>query len=199
MKMKSVFCLIIFLSAFSIISAQETGSYVDVKQTNEEIAHLEWENNHHETVISESQERKSFLENRIRISDSRLSVIEENLAFTNETLIELNALNRETRDRATKRKLQENRSDLMDIIWLLNKEKDQLTEQSSEDRWEVEFLTNDIARRQTVVEENKADIETKKRAVSDTESKINEISSKLDSIVNRIDGFREEVTTNPAP
>jgi len=199
MKLKSYLILLILISAISYLSAQDSVDYVDVKETNETIARLERRNENHKMIIASNNDRKSFLENRIQTSTARLEKIEENLSYAQETNRELNELNRETRDEETRDRLESSRSELMSVIWILTTEKDKLTSQTAEDKDEVEFLTYDTSRRETIVERNNEKIGPLRESVTKTESKISEISSKLDTIIGRLDGLREEVTTETNP
>ncbi|MBI9101519.1 MAG: hypothetical protein JEY99_03815 [Spirochaetales bacterium] len=195
MNLKAIYLILILISAFSFLSAQESNDYVDVKNANMQVAKLEQENSTNSAAIAANNERKAFLEDRIKSTESRLSVIEENLGYTQQTNLELNALKKETKDRETLAKLEASWDELRGVIWVLTTEKSRLTEQLENDRDEVDFLARDTNRRQSINERNSSDIATLKQSVSSTESKINEISSQLDTIISKIEGFREEVTT----
>jgi chromosome segregation ATPase len=199
MSLKSIFLLSILLLTFSVLTAQDSDDYVDVKETNENIARLERENDNHTATIAANNERKSYLENRISTSESRLVKIDENLEYASQTNVELNELNKETRDIETKERLEASRDELMSVMWILSTEQTRLAEQTADDKKEVDFLTRDSERRQTIIERNNAKIGPMKQAVANTESKISEITSKLDSIIGRLDGLREEVTSEQAP
>lgn len=195
MKVTLLSILILMLFPFTLLMAQESAEYVDVKQTNELIARLERANENHRTTITSNNERKSFLENRVQTSESRIAKIGENLDYARETNLELNELNRETKDQDTKDRLESSRSELMSVIWLLSTEYDSLTEQTVNDKDEIDFLTSDTARREGIIQNNETDISALREAVSSTESKISEISSKLEDIIGRLDGLREEMDT----
>jgi len=195
MKPISLCLAVLFLvSSLTMVAAQETSGYVDVKETNKRIVHLQNENENHENTIAANKERKSFLESRAETSETRLGKIEENLEYARKTNLELNAINSETRDRETKKRLEASRSELMNVIWILTNEQTFLTVQTDEDMQEIEFLARDTARRETLIERNEEEIAELQRAVAATESKINEISSKLDTVISRLDGLRDEVT-----
>lgn len=149
MNLKSVFLCLILLCSISILTAQEVSNYVDFSKTNGHIAYLEIENNNHSAVITDNIERKSLLENRIQTSEGRMVKIKENLEYTNQTNLELNELNKESRDRATKEKLEDTKNELFSIIWILNSEMNQLSDQNDKDKNEVIFLTKDSARRKS--------------------------------------------------
>lgn len=199
MKQKFTLLLSMIFISLTFLAAQQTDGYVDVKQTNERIARLERENENHKVNIAANNERKSFLEGRIQTSEARLSKIQENLTYAQETNLELNELNKETRDKETKDKLEESRNELMSVIWILTTENTRLTDQTQDDKDELEYLTRDISRRETIIERNNGEIAPLKQSVADTESKINEISSKLDTIIGKLNGLREEVTTESQP
>ncbi|MBN2655622.1 MAG: hypothetical protein JXR86_01075 [Spirochaetales bacterium] len=198
MKHRVVVLLCLLLAGVFSIWAQDGTSYVDVKETNEEIARLQRANDNHRTNIEANTERKAFLENRIQTSEARLEKIAENLGYAAETNLELNSISRETRDRETLDRLESSRAELKSVIWILRTEQSRLTEQVTSDKGEVEFLTNDNARRETIIARNEETISSKQKAVSDTEAKISEVSSKLDSILGQLDSLREEVTTDSA-
>jgi len=199
MNLKTISLLLIILLPFSLLAAQEDTSYVDVKEANESIAKMERANENHTQIIASNNERKSFLENRIQTSTTRLTKIQENLDYALETNKELNDLNRDTKDKATKERLLASRDELMSVIWILTTEKNTLTDQTEQDKDEVLFLTNDTTRRETIIVRNNEKIAPLKQSVSETEAKISEISSKLDTIISRLDGLREEVTTENTP
>jgi chromosome segregation ATPase len=199
MRLKYFCLLVMFISSVSWLTAQETKDYVDVKESNEEIARLERTNENHNQIIASNKERISLLENRIQTSETRLSKIQENLEYAQETNRELNTLNSETRDKATREKLAASRAELMSFIWILTTEEDKLTTQTEEDKKEVVFLTGDIARRESLIERNNGVIAPLKESVSYTESKISEISSKLNTIIGKLDTLKEDVTTKTNP
>ncbi|MBB6480972.1 hypothetical protein [Spirochaeta isovalerica] len=196
MKQRSIALLCLLLAGVYSIGAQADSNYVDVKETNEEIARLQRTNDNHRTIIETNAERKAFLENRIQTSESRLEKIAENLAYASETNLELNSISRETKDRETLDRLDSSRAELKSVMWILRTEQTRLTEQVASDKDEVEFLTNDSARREAIVARNEELIAEKQKAVSDTEAKINEVSTKLDSIIGELESLREEVTTD---
>jgi len=178
--------------------AQDATTYVDVKETNEEIARLQRANENHRSRAESNRERVTFLENRIQASEARLEKIAENLEYASQTNLDLNSISRETRDRQTLDRLEASRADLKSVIWILRTEQRRLTEQLESDREEVKFLTGDTSRRESIVSRNEEAIAAKEKAVTDTEAKISEVSSKLESIIGRLDSLREEVT-EPAP
>ena len=195
MKIKIISILLIFIMSAASLMAQDSTEYVDVKDANESIARMERANDNHTLTIAANNERKSFLENRIQTSNTRLGKIQENLDYALETNMELNELNRETKDKETKERLEASRSELMSVIWILTTEQTNLTEQTAEDEEEVLFLTNDTSRREIIITRNDEKIAPLKQSVSATEAKISEISSKLDNIIGQLDSLREEVTT----
>jgi len=199
MNLKSIILLSMLFLTFSILTAQDANSYVDVKETNEYIARLERENVNHTAIIASNNDRKSYLENRISTSETRLAKLDENLEYAQQTNLELNELNKETRDEETKERLESSRDELMSVMWILSTEQTRLVKQTDDDKDEVDFLAKDSERRQIIIERNDAEIAPLKQAVSETESKISEISSKLDTIIGRLDGLREEVVAEPAP
>ena len=69
-----------------------------------------------------------------------LAEIAESLDYSQETLGELNEINSETKDRETKKRLENGRNDLRNIIWLLRAEQTSLTNQVEKDTNEIDFL-----------------------------------------------------------
>ena len=203
MKLKPIYLLMIMLFAGSLFSAfaqeAEEFNYVDIKKTNNRIAFLETENVNHSDTIAANTERKAFLEDRIQKSETRVEKINENIDYTTQTNLDLNNLYRESKDRATKKRLDQYRDELVSVVFLLSEERKFLEDQTKSDKEEVAFLTRDSARRERLIEKNKAEIEKSKQDIAKTESKNSEISSKLDSIKSQIDNFRGEVTTAPSP
>lgn len=199
MKIKIAVILAGLVFFANAVGAQDKTDYVDVKQTNEVIARLQTQNDDYKTAISANEERKTFLENRIKTSEDRLSKIKDNLDYASQTMLDLNSITKETKDRETLAKLEKSRSELRSVIWLLTTEQTRLEKQTAEDKDEVDFITKDTARRQAVIKQNEEDIATLQQAVSDTESKINEVASKLETIQSRLDSLRSETSgsTNP--
>ncbi len=159
MKFKSIFLITVLLFVCSIFSAAaqeaEEFNYVDIKKTNDRIAFLETENINHADTIAANDERKAFLEDRIQKSETRLGKIQENIDYTTQTNLELNNLYRESKDRATKKRLDQYRDELVSVVYLLSEERTFLTKQVKEDKEEVAFLTKDSARRERLIEKNK--------------------------------------------
>ena len=130
MKLKPFLFLSVLFFACSvfIVSAQEGDdfNYVDIKKTNDHITFLETENENHTNTIAANNERKAFLENRIQESEARLVKIQENMDYTVQTNLDLNNLYRESKDRATKERLDQYRDDLISVVYLLKEERIQL-------------------------------------------------------------------------
>ena len=197
MKARSI-CIIIvlLLSTVTLISAQDRDDLVDVKETNKKIASLQIANENHTTIIGENRERKSALEDRIRVSESRLAEIAESLDYTREANLELNALYDETRDKETKKRLEASRAEILSVMWILKTEREFLSKRVKKDTKEIEFLTRDTARRESLIVKNEEEIARLQQAVSNTEARISEVSSQIDSVINKLDGLREEVTVD---
>ncbi len=198
MKLKTILITLFMVCVVSFLAAQESGNYVDVKKTNKNIVFLETENVNHTGTIAENNERKAFLEDRISKSESRISVIEENLGFAREKNTEVNKLNRETQDRKTKAKIEDYRNDIVSLIQILKKESKTVNKSIKNDKAEIEFLVKDSARRENLIAKNEAEIASMKKNVIATESRNSEITSTLDAIKNQIDSFKNEVTTDSA-
>lgn len=194
MKFRSFVAVLLMVIPVFTIAAQEV-VYVDVIETNEEIARLERENENHRLNIDEQTERKAFLESRIQESEARLAKIEENLVYASETNLELNALYNETKDRETLEKLDASRAELRSVLWILRTEHTFLTEQTDVDKEEVDFITGDNERRESIIANNEEEIAVHQQNVSNTESKISEVTTKLNDIISRLDSLRAEVTT----
>jgi chromosome segregation ATPase len=200
MKARSIVVIVVFLlSSLTLISAQERVDYVDVKETNKRIASLEIANENHEKIIAENRERKAALEDRIDVSERRVAEIEESLDYTREANLELNALYGETRDRETKKKLEASRAEILSVMWILNNEKDFLTDRMKKDAKEIEFLTRDSARRESLIVKNEEEITELQQAVASTEARISEVSNQINSVIDRLDGLRDEVTVDSTP
>ena len=72
---------------------------------------LQNENKNHKTAIASNKERKAFLEDRAKTSETRLEKIEESLDYS-----------LETKDKEIKKRLEASRSELMNVIWILTNE-----------------------------------------------------------------------------
>lgn len=197
MKARSI-CIIVvlLLSSLTLISAQDRDDLVDVKETNKKIASLQIANENHTKIIGENRERKSALEDRIRVSESRLAEIAESLDYTREANLELNALYDETRDKETKKRLEASRAEILSVMWILKTEREFLSKRVKKDTKEIEFLTRDTARRESLIVKNEEEIAQLQQAVSNTEARISEVSNQIDSVINKLDGLREEVTVD---
>ena len=94
-----------------------------------------------------------------------MAKIQENIDYTTQTNLELNNLYRESKDRATKKRLDQYRDELVSVVYLLSEERTFLTKQVKEDKEEVAFLTKDSARRERLIEKNKEEIEQAKQDI----------------------------------
>lgn len=184
--------ILITMIPLCIWADEEKAGFVDVNATNELIASIKRDIEIHEVEIGGNERERAQLEEEIIQRETRLESIERDLTTSKESNRELNELYKVTEDRKAKEEIENTRSELLSILWILNNEKEDLIALNLIDRERIDFLKSDTERRKSIIASKREEIPSLEESVKISENKINEIYSRLNEISSSLSEIRNE-------